>query len=325
MMEMKVARKRAKGFRIAWTISTLVILGFVTGGAACPRRDATLVFPPPPPVLGQTPTLAEVAAAVNRTSVIRELSSNTARVDVLSMNGAPELTATLSIRRDKDFRLRGSLPIVMGSVLDMGSNSDAFWFEVAEGLGKTLYYARHDQYQSQMNRAVLPVDPTWVMDSLGLVQLNPATVVAGPVMRPDGKLEVRSLIPMASGTFQRVYYIDARGGHVTDQLLFDSSNHQIAKATATRHQYYSDYQCSLPHTVKLELTPKQGQPIVLQIEIGSYVINQILSGDPNLFTMPQGASSAVDLTTIGNIAPVGYQTDQLGPLPYRGLVQPRGN
>ena len=33
-------------------------------------------------------------------------------------------------------------------------------------LGKTLYYARHDQYQQQLDHAFLPVDPTWVNDPL---------------------------------------------------------------------------------------------------------------------------------------------------------------
>ena len=75
----------------------LLMLGvcFVSGGATCARRQPTLTLPPPPPVLAETPGLAEVAAAVNRTSAVRELSTNTATVDVLTMPTLPKLSATI--------------------------------------------------------------------------------------------------------------------------------------------------------------------------------------------------------------------------------------
>ena len=322
-----------------WGLLILAV-GFVSGGATCAPREPGLTMPPPPPVLAGTPTLQQVTAAVNRTAAIRELSSNTATVDVVSMPAVPKLSATLALRRDRDFRLRASLPIVMGSGLDMGSNSQVFWFEVPEGMGRTLYYADHQRYRQQLQRAILPVDPTWVTDALGLVQIDPAQVLQGPVMRPDGKLEIRSQIPMPAGVFQRVCYIDAQAGHVTDQLMYAPSGTLIAESHATNHRYYADQQCSLPHQVTFSLRPASGPPLEMQIDIGSYAINQILSGDPNLFAMPQDANQVVDLTTIGpaplaapqgavppgDVHPTSYQapsykTNQIGPLPYRGLVE----
>lgn len=307
---------------------------FVSGGATCARREPLLTLPPPPPVLAAAPGLSEVAAAVNRTSAIRELSTNTATVDVISMPALPKLSATIALKRERDFRLRASLPIVMGSGLDMGSNDTLFWFEVPEGMGRTLYYARHDQYRQQLQRSILPVDPTWITDALGLVQINPAQVVAGPVLRPDGKLEIRSHLPGPAGVFQRVCYIDASGGHVTDQFLFSPSNVRIAESHASNFQYYAGPQCSLPHTVQFLLSPATGPPLEMRIDVGSYAINQILSGDPNLFLIPQGASNSVDLTTLSPspqsvIVPTNFQTPaqpayrsaEIGPMPYRGLVR----
>ncbi|MCO8120231.1 hypothetical protein NHH03_00680 [Stieleria sp. TO1_6] len=307
-------------------------VGFVSGGATCARREPVMALPPPPPVLGATPALVDVVAAVNRTSAIRELSSNSATVDVLSMPALPKLSATLALRKEREFRLRASLPIVMGSGLDMGSNDALFWFEVPEGMGRTLYFAHHEQYRQQLQRAILPVDPTWVMGSLGLTQLDAANVVQGPVMRPDGKLELRSTVPMPSGTYQQVCYVDAQKGHVTDQFLYSPSGATIAESHAWNHQYYVDQQCSLPHNVKLILNPASGPPLELQIDVGTYAVNQILSGDPNLFVIPQGANNVVDLTTIGPVSgtivtPASYrsagsQSENLGPMPYRGLVEP---
>ncbi|MEL6110107.1 MAG: hypothetical protein AAFU85_29185 [Planctomycetota bacterium] len=321
---LKTARKRS-----IVTSGLLLGLVFVCGGATCAPRRPSFEFPPPPVALTTTPDLAQVVAAVNRTSAIRELSTNTASIEVISMPGTPKLSSSsLSLRRDRDFRLRAGLPIVLTPVLDMGSNQEVFWFEVPEGIRKVLYFARHDQYRQQLDRAILPVDPSWVMDAVGLVQIDPNTVVAGPVMRPDGKLEIRNTIAMPTGVFQRVCYIDAAAGHVTDQFLFAPSGVEIARSNASDHEFFPAQQCSLPHTVQLKLTPAVGPPLEMKIDVGTYTVNQLLSGDPNLFVMPQTAGAAVDLTTLspGNgipVAPVGYQpSGELGPLPYRGTVAP---
>ena len=303
---------------------------FVSGGATCARREATLPYPPPPIVLYQTPTLDELAGLVNRTAAISQLSSNSATVTVLSMPSVPRLTnSTLHLQRERQFRLRASLPIILGAGVDMGSNDELFWFEVPEGIGKkTLYYARHDQYQQQLHRAILPVDPTWVMDALGLVQIDPATVVEGPVLRQDGKLEVRSTLSMPDGVYQKVCFIDAGGGYVTDQLMYSPSGNLIAQSTATKHVYYEQVQCPLPHQVELTLSPTVGEPLSMRIEVGNYAVNQLLSGDPNLFAMPQSASNAVDLTTlsapVGPIVPSGpsnYSASVPGAYPLRGTVR----
>ncbi|EMI22303.1 hypothetical protein RMSM_00750 [Rhodopirellula maiorica SM1] len=310
-------------------IGTLMIC-FVSGGATCARREAPMPYPPPPVAFNETPSLDELAAVMNRTGSIQQLSTNTATVEVLTMPNIPKLSATLSLQRERRFRLRASLPIVLGAGMDMGSNDEVFWFEVPEGvtMSKTLYYAEHAKYRQQLQRAVLPVDPTWVMDALGLVQLDPATVVNGPVKRDDGKLEIRSVIQMPDGLYQRVYLIEPSAGYVTNQFMYSPDNHLIAQSTATNHRYYAEHQCALPHQVELNLTPAMGQPLSMKITIGSYTVNQLLSGDPQLFTMPQDASQMVDLTTLSATVaaaaattPTEYTADLHMAMPLRGTMQ----
>ncbi len=282
---------------LAWVGITFVC--FVSGGATCARRDAPLPFPPPPVVFSESPTLEDLIAVVNRTSNVSQLSSNSATVEVLSMPSLPRLTnSTLHLQRDRKFRLRASLPIILGAGMDMGSNDEMFWFEVPEGISKTLYYARHDQYQQQLNRAILPVDPTWVMDALGLVQIDPNTVVAGPVRREDGKLEIRNTLTMPDGVYQRVCFIEPRAGYVTNQFLYAPGGNLVAQSEASNHVYYEQQGCALPHQVELHLAPTVGPPLALKISVAAYTVNQLLSGDPGLFVMPQSASNMVDLTTL---------------------------
>jgi hypothetical protein len=288
-------------------------------------------FPPPPVVFEAAPSLEELAAVVNRTDNIRQLSSNSASVEVLSMPSLPRLGATLNLERERRFRLRASLPIVFAG-LDMGSNDEMFWFEVPEGVSKTLYYARHDQYREQLTRAILPVDPTWVMDALGLVRLDPSTVVAGPITRTDGKLEVRNTMAMPDGVYQRVCFIEPSAGYVTDQFLYAPSGNLIAKSTASQHIYYPEHQCALPHRVELHLAPAVGPPLSMRIDVASYAVNQLLSGDPGLFTMPTSAAQSVDLTTLGsggsplipapNIStPIDYSASVDTSMPLRGMTR----
>jgi hypothetical protein len=274
--------------------------------------------------------LDEVVAAINRTGAVRQLSTNTAKVEMLSMPNIPRLSATMHLQRDKDFRLRASLPIVLGAGLDMGSNQEMFWLEVPEGIRKTLYYARHDQYQQQLSRAVMPVDPSFVMDSLGLVQVNPTEVVAGPVLRQDGKLELRTAQMTPSGLYQRVLYVEKQAGYVTDQLLYNPSGVLVAQSSATNHVYYDAQGVALPHQVRLNLKPVGEQEMSMQIEISSYTVNQLLTNDPQLFVIPSGASQTVDLTQLGGLGPLAtvpppgpsaYTADASLAFPMRGVTR----
>ena len=282
----------------------------------------------------QTPTLEELTAVVNRTDSVSQLSSNSATVTVLSMPKVPRLTnSTLHLERERRFRLRASLPIVLGAGVDMGSNEEVFWFEVPEGIGKTLYYARHEEYQQQLHRAILPVDPTWIMDALGLVRIDPNQVVNGPQLRQDGKLEVRSTLPMPDGTYQRVLLIDSGGGYVTDQMLYAPNGQLIAQSQASKHVFYEAVQCPLPNKVKVHLSLWVGPPLSMRIEVANYAVNQLLSSDPNLFAIPQSTSNTVDLTrlsspgppVIGNAphsgAPTSYRVSSPSSNPLRGTIR----
>ncbi len=291
------------GHNPAYTLTTwlvaLVTL-WVAGGATCHRRTAKVNQLPPPQVFNGLPSLDELAQVVNRTDSIQQLSSNSVSVEVPSMSYVPRLSSSLNIDRPKQFRMRASVPLLLGTGIDLGSNNELFWFEVPEAMTQTLYYARHDQYQHQAVRSILPVDPSWFVEALGLVHLDPAQVVEGPILRTDGRLEVRSMMPYPDGLYSRVCVIEPTAGYVTDQILYGPNGKQIAAASGSNHRYYADQQCALPHAVQVRLVPDVGPPLELKLEIGNYAVNQLLSGDPQLFTMPQTARQQVNLSNLGD-------------------------
>lgn len=283
----------------SWIV-TLAIL-WVAGGATCYRRTIKISHLPPPPVFtaNAVPSLDELAQVLNRTDSITQLSSNSLSVEVPSMSNVPRLSATLAIDRPQRFRMRASVPLLLGSGIDLGSNEERFWFEVPEAMTQTLYFARHDQYQRQSVRSILPVDPSWLVEALGLVHLDTAQVVEGPIVRTDGRLEVRSMMPYPDGLYSRVCVIEPNAGYVTDQILYGPSGKMIAGASGSHHRYYEEQQCALPHQVHVRLLPDGGPPLELKLEIGTYTVNQLLSGDPQLFTMPRTARQQVDLAALG--------------------------
>jgi hypothetical protein len=288
----------------SWAMVLLTL--WVAGGATCYRQTTKAHALPPPEVFNGMPSLDELAAVVNRTDAITQLSSNSVSVEVPSMSNVPRLSASLAIDRPRNFRMRASVPLLLGSGIDLGSNNERFWFEVPEAMTQTLYYARHDQYQKQSVRSILPVDPSWFVDALGLVHLDASQVVEGPILRTDGRLEVRSMMPYPDGLYSRVCVIEPTAGYVTDQILYGPSGKLIAGASASNHRYYPEQKCALPHLVHVRLVPENGPPLELKMAIGTYAVNQLLSSDPQLFAMPQTARQQINLAELGGALPSDY-------------------
>lgn len=306
----------------SWVVSCATL--WVAGGATCYRSTVRLSQPPPPQVFTSIPSLDELAQVLNRTDSITQLSSNSLSVEVPSMSNVPRLSATLAIDRPRQFRMRASVPLLLGSGIDLGSNDELFWFEVPESMTQTLYFARHDQYQRQSVRSILPVDPSWLVEALGLVHLDPTQVVEGPILRTDGRLEVRSMMPYPDGLYSRVCVIEPTAGYVTDQILYGPSGRMIAGSSGSNHRYYAEQQCALPHAVQVRLMPESGPPLELKLEIGNYTVNQLLSGDPQTFAVPRTARQQIDLATLGGPLD-GVPQSVIPPSPRSAYAAPQSN
>ena len=61
----------------------------------------------------------------------------------------------------------------------------------------------------------------------------------------------------------------------------------------------------------------------MKIEVGAYTINQLLSGDPNVFAIPTSASNMVDLNTLSSGAAAAGQPLPSNPVNYSAQGNPR--
>jgi len=294
-------------------LSTLVCL-LSASGATCQRQMLVNPFangPAAPQILMENAPREQIVAAINQNSSrIRSLTATGATITVPDMMGLPLLSGNIAAERPGRFRLTAGTT-VSGQEIDLGSNDELFWMWVKRNQPPGVYFCRHAQFANSNIRQMMPVEPSWLLAALGMVELDPASVYDGPLPRGDGTVELRSKMPSASGTMQRVTVVDARRALVIEQHIYDPSGKTLlASAVAESHCYDPVQQISLPQVVSIRLPPAN---IALKINLGNVQINQLAGDQSQLWTMPNfDGSPQYDL---GGAA-VG------SPLPGRGATHP---
>ncbi len=284
-----------------------VLLGVFVGllslsGAQCnrflmPAQDELRRLPA---TLPPSPTMAQVVEVVNRNNqAVQSFSTGQAS---LSGTGFPTLRATIAFERPMRLRLRADLPLGGVQELDVGSNDELFWFWVRHNDPPAVYYCRHGQFAGSAMRRVLPVDPYWVIESLGLVHLDPALPHQGPFARQDGNLEIRTPVATDSGTNTKVTILDPRRGAVLAQHLLDATNQPIVSAIAGRYRYDARSGAILPSSIEISAPATgQTQAFKLRLELNNVAINQPIPNAEQLWAMPSFENwPAVDLCGPGS-------------------------
>jgi len=239
--------------------------------------------PPPrstlPQTLPPTPTLDQVIRTVNSNgSQIHSFSTDAA---TLTIPGAPSLRSTsVAFERPRRLRLRAGTGIT-GTELDLGSNDERFWLWVKSA--PPLYYCRHDQFATSPARHVLPIDPDWLIEALGIVELDPALPHHGPTPSPGGRLEIRTQREGVDGPTTRITLVDAATGVVVQQEVHDARGQLIARASASHHRRDPLSNLVMPGSVQIEC-PKAR--FSMRIDLGNVSINRPLANPAELWAMP---------------------------------------
>lgn len=252
----------------------------------CSWRGGNLLAPrgPQAPVVLQPgATVEQIVAAVNQnTSRVKSYVTYNARFSVPGLTAIPLMQGNIALERPLKFRLQAGTA-VSGSEIDLGSNPELFWFWVRRNEPPAVYFCRHDQFAQSAAPQMLPVDPNWIGDALGLVELNPAASYEGPFPRADGSLELRCAISTPSGPMTRVVVVDKDRAWVLEQHLYDSASVPVASAIAENFVYDPVALVSLPRRVTIRV-PKAD--MALAIDIGTLAVNTP-TGDPaQLWSMP---------------------------------------
>jgi hypothetical protein len=314
---------RVCGNQLLWQL-TLVVLMLCASGATCQRSMLVNPFVLPGPTAPEV--LAEGAA---RDQIITAVNQNSARIQSLSVTGAgitipdtlelPLLTGNIAAERPGRFRLTAGTSF--GQEIDVGSNDELFWMWVRRNQPPAVYICRHDQFATSNIRQIMPIEPSWLLAAMGIVDLDPASVFDGPVPHGDGTVEVRSWLPSATGNLQRVMVIDARRAWVVEQHVYDQAGTTLlASAVAESHRYYPVEQVSLPDRVSIRL-PLSG--LAFKINLGPMQINQLAGDRQQLWTLP--TFDGYPQHDLGGAAPGTPLPGQVGPVLNRYNVVPAGH
>ncbi len=292
-------------------LGMLVFVVFVSGGATCFRRTRTSEFLPPV-VFHEPPSLSQITERLNHSLAIESLESN--NLSVSSPDFRLKLNGDLKWQRPHNFKLEAYVGSkALGKLFSAGSNSELFWLQSPRESPPKLYYARHDEFNRQSGpKHILPISPLWLREALGVIEFDPQLVHQEPIMRSDGKMEVRSFIGAPNGNYPEGAYrrhvvFDPQTVAIEQTLLY-SSTKLIAVAQQSDHEYYAAIDYNLPHHVDVQLYPDTGEPISFSIDVGFYMINQGFETTHQEFALPE----SVGLTTV-NIARV----NQNGQLPVQ--------
>jgi len=265
--------------RLIGIVVSCLLIGLSVGCRHLPTTPSQWFQPPPPTVFQGPPTIDDVVRVVNSNSApIRQLSANTA---YLTVKGFPPLRTDLHLDRPRRFRLEAKL---LGPELDLGSNDEVFWIWIKQSPEPGILYARHDEFARSNIRQQMPLDPLWLTEALGIVELDPHAQYEGPQTRPGGELEIRSRVMTPQGELTRSYIVHATYGWVLQQHIHDARGQLLVSARASKHRYDPNHGVSLPQLIEMTVPPAD---LAFSLSVGGYQINQPVANPDVLWSLPQ--------------------------------------
>lgn len=273
-------------------LSAVVVLLVTCCGCQWFQRRPQLE--PTPILFQQAPTLDQLLTAVNRnTDAVDSYRTVDARMAVTGMPA--QASVDLSYERPRRLRLRAGTGFT-GQVLDLGSNDELFWFWTSMNPQPGLFFARHDQFALSPNRNLIPIEPLWIIDAMGLPHFEPSHRHDGPYPKGNDLVEVRSRIPTAEGESRKITLLHQQYAWVMQQQVYDPRGRLIASAQATNHEYFPHAAAALPRKVAIELPAAQ---LSFTVETQGYSVN-LSSGDGSEFALPQEQFPNVPLVDLAD-------------------------
>jgi hypothetical protein len=262
---------------------------------------------PPPIAFSALPSPTEAVSAVNaNTARVASLQTQGATI---SIPGAPSIGADIAIERPRRLRMRAKTQL-LGPELDLGSNEELFWLWAARMPDASVFYARHDQFATSKARQMLAIEPAWLIEALGLVEIDPASVLEGPFSDGGDRIKLRTTLTNGGGQYTRLLILHKHYAWVLEQHVYDEGGQLIASARNSGHEYYTIDGVSLPKRIAVEVPQSM---LKLQLDIDRWSINQALIEGAATFELPRAQLSThafVDMADPSFVPPGGNQAPQ---------------
>ncbi len=247
---------------------------------------------PRPQVLAPGAGLEQVIAAVNQNnSRIQSLYSGSA---TLSGPGYPTLRAHIAFQRQRNFRLRAETGLT-GPEVDLGSNDQIFWFWIKRSQPPAVYFCRHDQFPTSQARRMIPIDPNWLIEALGTLEINPALPHQGPYPDKGNRIQIRTILETPEGPNMKVTIVDAVSAWVMEQQIYDARGQLRARSVAEGYRREPRSGLYVPTAVQVECPEAQ---FSMRVDLGAVEVNQLQGDTRGLWALPSYPGSP--LVDLGN-------------------------
>ncbi len=233
-------------------------------------------------VIAEDATAQQIVVHLNEnTHKLRGWRTTRAKIATRGNMLVPQVDATVVVESPRNFRLVAANPMG-GKEVDLGSNAEQFWFWVRRNEDKQVVVASHDLDPERMRKFPFPFQPDWIMETMGVIEINPDEELALEP-GPPGKDLVRLIANRTSPQgfkVRKVTVVDRRYGVIREHALWDAQNHLIAKAVLSQYTKSAPY---LP--LKIDLEWPQAQ-VALAMTLSEVEVNPAHYSQ-NTWTLPR--------------------------------------
>jgi len=262
----------------------LVIVLLLNGGC---KTLQTVVFGTKPAaklpiVFTTTPTLGQVKEEFNkRYAGIQSLSTSTATFSMSSVLITMK-SCKIAYEKPKKLRVLGGIT-GMGTEFDLGSNDELFWFWAKRLEPKAVYYARHDEFANSPSRSIIPIEPEWLIETLGIIELKETDTHEEPKRDEEGNLQVTSYLKTPRGVYPRMITFNPQTGAILKYAIYAPNGLPFVGAILSNHEV--DPVTGILYAKKIVITcPEANETIT--INMGSVSFNSSGGFSPDAFVMP---------------------------------------
>ncbi len=141
---------------------------------------------------------------------------------------------------------------------------------------------------------MIPVEPEWLIDALGVGLLDPGLPYQGPPRAvPHDRLELRAIRETPNGPTTKITILDAVTARILEQYVYDAQGRLQASSISEGYRRDPATGLAMPTAVRISVPSAQ---FSLRIELGNVQVNCLPDHPTDLWTMPRLAGyQAIDL------------------------------
>lgn len=253
-------------------------------------RNNQQAVPPQAQATAEVPTAAALIAQLNANAQhVQSVDCRDLDLDARQGRQAVGLTGWMVCQKPKNFRMSGK--VVGKQAVDMGSNSQEFWYWISEAQPPYIFHCSYEDFARGTARMPFPFQPDWILEAMGIAEYrSPENYQVVP--HPNNiELIEHTLSPQGQKVRKVTVLNRGRGNQVTAHLLQDANGKLICGAYITETMQDRATGVFLPRRLNL-VWPAENME--LKMKLDNVTVNGQLAADrvARLFTRPSMANVA---------------------------------